>query len=136
MNNILILLIIAAIICCFIGNNGNKEGFYNIMPTEAIDPEYYNINNYPYNYHNWLTVGDPYGVDLNCNNVTYQEIIDWINKYNPHLIYQFVYPYDPSVDISNPIDAPRILKLLLRNVPELCKNLPVLKKCLYNQVRV
>lgn len=112
------------------------EPFYNILPTEIIDPEYVNINNNPDNYKNFMTVGDIYGVDLNCNNTSAIDILQWIQNYNPHILHQYVYKYDPSISVYNPNHTPRVLKMLLRNLPELHKYRRILQRCLYKQIRV
>ena len=113
-----------------------SESFYNILPTELIDSQYKNINEDPFDYQNNLRVGDIYGVDLNCNNVTSPELMAWIQNNNPHLLHQYVYLYDPSIDIHNPIHAPRVLKMLLRNLPAQHPFLPIIRKCFPYRVRV
>ena len=117
-------------------NQANRENFYNILPTELIDGQYNNINEDPYNYNNHLRVGDLRGVDLNCNNVNKEDIIAWIRDNNPHMLHQYVYIYDPSIDINNPIYTPRVLKMLLRNLPEQHPFIPILQKCFPMQVRI
>jgi hypothetical protein len=109
-----------------------KENFYNVIPTEWIDPEYQNINNKPENYfeskkssissshtslQGWETIGDTRGPDMNCNYVTYSSLINWVLKHDPNILYDYVYIDDPSIEIMNPIHAPRVLKMLLRNLP-------------------
>lgn len=112
------------------------EPFYNILPTELIDGQYQNINEDPLDYKLNLRVGDTHGVDLNCNNVTSPELMEWIKNNNPHLLHQYVYLYDPSIDIHNPIHAPRVLKMLLRNLPAQHPFLPIIRKCFPYRVRV
>lgn len=114
----------------------NKENFYNILPTELIDPDYYNINQDPLNYYNHLRVGDTHGVDLNCNNVNLTEILDWIKNNNPDVLYKYVYINDPSIDTENPIYAPRVLKMLLTYLPEQHPYIPILRKCFPYKVRI
>jgi len=127
-----VLVLLIFMCACF----PNKEGFRNILPTELIDPDYVNINNNPYNYRNFMTVGDVYGPDLNCNNVSSIHLLEWIKQYNPHILHQYVYRYDPSINIYNPNHTPRVLKMLLRNLPELHKYRPILQRCLYKKVDV
>ena len=110
--------------------------FYNIRPTDHIDPEYQNINEDPLNYKNYMRVGDVHGVDLNCNNVNMYDILKWIDQDDPELLYHFVYKYDPSISVFNPIHAPRIFKMLLRNLPQKHRYMSILRKCLYKPVRV
>ncbi len=117
-------------------NKKNKENFYNILPTELIDSRYYNINQDPFDYKHHLRVGDIFGTDMNCNNVNIPDLLNWIKNNDPHTLHQYVYLYDPSVNIKNPIHTPRILKMLLRNLPEQHKYIPIIRKCMYKQVRI
>lgn len=110
--------------------------FYNIKPTEEIDPEYINPNEDRHNYYNWMRVGDTLGVDLNCNNVTKCDLLRWIHHDDPTVLHEYVYKYDPSVDINNPLDAPRVFKMLLRNLPQKHRHMSILRKCLPKPVRV
>lgn len=112
------------------------EKFYNIMPTELIDRSYYNINEDPYNYYDKLRVGDIHGVDLNCNNVTMNNILKWIEDNDSDVLYKYVYIYDPSVNIYNPVDAPRVFKMLLMNLPEKHPYLPIVRKCFPSKVKI
>lgn len=114
----------------------SKESFYNILPTELIDSQYQNINEDPFDYKHNLRVGDTRGVDLNCNNVSSEDLMMWIKNNNPHLLHQYVYLYDPSIDINNPIYAPRVLKMLLRNLPTQHPFLPIIRKCFPYRVRI
>ena len=113
-----------------------QESFYNILPTELIDGNYHNINEDPWDYKSNLRVGDLNGVDLNCNNVTNTDIVTWIKENNPNLLHEYVYLYDPSVNIRNPIHAPRVLKMLLRNLPTQHPFLPIIRKCFPYSVRI
>ena len=122
-------------------STGVLEKFYNIVPTEVIDPEFLNPNLDPWAYtvpgmDTYERVGDLYGVDLNCNNVSVPDLIAWIANNNPHLLHQYVLRWDPSINIYNPNDAPRVLKGLLRNLPEQHKFLPIIRKCFPAQIRV
>jgi len=114
----------------------NSESFYNIVPTELIDPQYHNINDDPFDYKGNLRVGDVYGVDLNCNNVTSKDLIAWINNNHPDVLHKYVYIYDPSIEIHNPIYAPRVLKMLLRNLPTQHPFIPIIRKCFPYTVRI
>lgn len=136
-NLILVAIIIISIIIRVLLIQ-NKEQFfvYNIRPTESIDPDYVNINENPDNYYNYQSVGDVYGVDLNCNNVSMQDLLEWIRQDDPNVLYDHVYKYDPSIDILNPLQAPRVFKMLLRNLPQKHKYIPILTKCLYKPVRI
>lgn len=116
--------------------NTLKETFYNIYPTDLIDPVYNNINEDPWDYKKNLRVGDLRGVDLNCNNVDMYDILCWIKDNSPHLLHQYVYRFDPSINIYNPIYAPRVLKMLLRNLPDQHSYLPILRKCFPYRVRI
>lgn len=118
------------------GSMGTTESFYNILPTELIDSEYHNINEDPLDYKKNLRVGDLYGVDLNCNNVNPKDLFMWIRNKNPHLLHQYVYLYDPSINIENPIDAPRVLKMLMRNLPMQHPFIPIIRKCFPYRVRI
>jgi hypothetical protein len=115
-----------------------KEPFvyYNITPTEIIDDDYFNINQDPNNYYFNMRVGDIHGVDLNCNNVNMYDLLRWIEQDDPNVLYNYVYKYDPSINIMNPIHSPRIFKMLLRNLPQKHKYIPILRKCLYKPVRI
>ena len=84
----IILLLLGFFAMKYIYDNGILEGFYNITPTELIDPDYHNINQDPFDYKHHLRVGDLRGVDLNCNNVTVPELFAWIKNNNPHLLHQ------------------------------------------------
>ena len=117
-------------------NSDSRESFYNILPTELIDGKYYNINEDPWDYKHNLRVGDLHGVDLNCNNVSQTDLLMWIKNNNPHLLHQYVYLYDPSIDIHNPVYAPRVLKMLLRNLPTQHPFMPIIRKCFPYRVRV
>ncbi len=114
----------------------NREKFVNIRPTELIDPDYYNINQDPLNYYNYLRVGDTHGVDLNCNNVRMKEIVDWIKNNDPATLYKCVYINDPSIDTDNPIYAPRVLKMLLTYLPEQHPYIPIVRKCFPSKVKI
>lgn len=135
MLKVIILLFVIIILKMAYGKS-ILEGFYNIVPTELLDDEYYNINQDPYDYKNNLRVGDLRGVDLNCNNVSVCDLVSWIKDNNPHLLHQYVYKYDPSIDIMNPIFAPRVLKMLLMNVPIQHPFMPIIRKCFPYQVRI
>jgi hypothetical protein len=110
-------------------NAGLVDRFRNIRPTNVIDPEYINLNEDPGNWVNWSRVGDTRGVDLNCNGVEKQDILKWIANDSIHVLYEYVYRYDPSVSIDNPLHTPRILKLLLRNLPEKHPSRAILRRC-------
>lgn len=135
-NLILIAIVVLSIVWSVFFQNKEKFFVYNIRPTESIDPDYININENPDNYYNFQSVGDVYGVDLNCNNVSMQDLLEWIRQDDPNVLYEFVYKYDPSVDILNPLQAPRVFKMLLRNLPQKHKYIPILTKCLYKPVRI
>lgn len=117
---------------------GTKENFFfsNIKPTEDIDPDYLNPNEDRFNYFNFMRVGDIEGVDLNCNNVSKYDLIRWMVNEEPNIIYDYVYKFDPSIDINNPIDSPRILKMILRNLPQKHRFISILRKCLPKTIRV
>jgi hypothetical protein len=132
----IILLLLGFVMLKYIYDNSLLEGFYNITPTELIDPEYYNINQDPFDYKHHLCVGDLRGVDLNCNNVTVPDLFQWIKNNNPHLLHQYVYKYDPSINIENPIFAPRVLKMLLMNLPTQHPYIPIIRKCFPMKVRI
>lgn len=127
-------VLILLLIVIFIHNKLTVEKFYNILPTELIDKEYYNINEDPLNYYNKLRVGDPYGVDLMCNNVKMIDVLKWIQFNDENTLFQYVYKFDPSINVYNPIDTPRVLKLLLQNLPEQHPYLPIIKRCFPNKV--
>ena len=115
------------------------EHFYfaNIVPTEHIDPEYRNLSEIPDDYNGWLSVGDLRGVDLNCNVISSWDLIKWVAKNNPYILHEYVYRYDPSIDVNNPLHAPRVFKMLLRNLPCTHKLYPlVVRKCSPKPVRV
>jgi len=111
---ILTLLIIGVIVVTF----KPKDFFFNIRPTNEIDPEYVNLNDNPTNYYQYNTIGDALGPDLNCNTVSKRTLMKWIENEDPNFLYEYVYRYDPSININNAIHAPRVLKMLLRNLPE------------------
>lgn len=113
-----------------------SEQFYNIRPTTLIDPMYHNINQDPFDHKTNLRVGDTYGVDLNCNNVTIEDLLAWIERNHPHILHQYVYLYDPSVNIYNPIHSPRVFKELLKNLPQKHPILRIVRKCFPRAIRV
>lgn len=138
-----IIAIIAIIGYLLLFKKAHCEGFYNIVPTELIDPQYQNINN------GFDGINDADGVDLNCNNVRAQDIVMCLGKSDPRILYEYVYRYDPSISLYDPVDAPRVLKQLLRNMPAVpCsfnnKNelpfvnpcLQVLKRCPIEQIQI
>jgi hypothetical protein len=134
------LLFVIAVLGWWMFKEG-KESFYNIVPTEVIDPEFVSPNLDPWSYTTqsggtYQRVGDLYGVDLNCNNVTIPDLVGWIADNNPHLLHQYVLRYDPSINIYNPNHSPRILKGLLRNLPTQHKFLPIIRKCFPAHIRV
>lgn len=116
--------------------SNQMESFYNIYPTELIDNGYTNINNDPFDYNSKLRVGDLHGVDLNCNNVIIPDLLEWIKNNKSNVLYEYVYRYDPSIDISNPIHTPRILKMLMKNLPGQHPILPIIRKCFPYRVRI
>jgi hypothetical protein len=128
-----------------------RESFYNIKPTELIDPEY----RYPVAVEfdpKWPSsqsyvplyerVGDNHGVDLACHNVSLPETAQWIARDDPRLMYEAVLRFDPSVNPYNPDHAPRVLRLLMMNLPSygcqetVDKYLPIVRKCFPAQIRV
>jgi hypothetical protein len=135
-----VLVLLFKVIYDFMFGSSKGEGFYNIRPTTLIDPEYYNINQDPFDYHfkgnGYLRVGDTYGVDLKCGNVTIEDLLAWIERNHPHILHQYVYLYDPSVNIYNPRFTPRVFRELLKNLPEKHPILRILRKCLPRATRV
>lgn len=143
--NVAVAVAVAIVLLLLLFTRGGGravENFYNVVPTEYIDPGFVSDS-----YDRWAhyapgfgdtfkRVGDTYGVDLNCNNVTGDEVIEWIHNSCPQVLYEYVLRYDPSVDIQNPNHTPRALKALLRNLPENHKFLPIVRKCFPRQVRV
>lgn len=140
MNKLLLVVIgivIGIVMVLILYFNSNRyDNFYNIVPTELIDPEYHNINNDSNNYYNYMRVGDTDGIDLNCNNVRAYDILQCIKGSDPHLLYQYVYKYDPSISLFNPIDAPRVLKELLKNLPHQHPCLNIIKRCPISQILI
>ena len=137
----LLLLLTLALLGWWLVENAVLESFYNIVPTEIIDSDYVSPNIDPWAHTvpgmgTFKRVGDLYGVDLNCNNVSTQDLIAWIAQNNPHLLYQYVLRWDPSINIHNPQHAPRVLKGLLQNLPEQHKFLPIVRKCFPAHIRV
>ncbi len=137
---LLLLVVVLSLFIWFMTRKKTKESFFNILPTELIDPQYYT-----------LTEGGGYfdrgsgqeyeqvglgGVDLNCNAVEIRSILHWIRWNDPDVLNRFVFRYDPSADIYNPDDAPRILKCLLRNLPSQHKYVPLIRNCFPVTVRV
>jgi hypothetical protein len=136
LKKIMVFLIVVVAIRFLFNQSKSKEGFYNVRPTTLIDPDYFNINQDPFDYKHYRRVGDLMGVDMNCNNVTIEDLIEWIRRNNPHLLYQYVYLYDPSINIYNPRYSPRVFKELLRNLPQKHPILRIMRKCLPRQVRI
>lgn len=147
---IIVVVVVVAIIALF--NKSYCEGFYNIVPTELIDPQYYydriQIHNNEQITNSQIHNEQP-NYDLNCNNVRAQDIITCLGKSDPRILYEYVYRYDPSISLYDPVDAPRVLKQLLRNMPAIpCsfnnKNklpfvnpcLQVLKRCPIEQIQI
>ncbi len=146
-SKILLLFLVAFLGFWLVSNTQlleTKENFYNIIPTEVIDDEYNNSNIDPWSYYDHAShntyerVGDNYGVDLNCNNVTSNELIAWISHQpdGHDTLNRYVLQWDPSINIHNPNDAPRILKELLRNLPNQHKFLSIIRKCYPQNIRV
>lgn len=139
-NLLLSSIIIFAILYLSFRKNAidNVEPFiyYNITPTEIIDNEYVNINQDPDNYYFNMRVGDTYGVDLNCNNVNVHDLLKWIDQDDPNILNEYVFKYDSSINILNPIHSPRVFKMLLRNLPQKHRLMSILRKCLYKPVRI
>jgi len=132
-----ILILILMAISSISNKSVPKDFFYNVRPLQDIDPEFINPNENPYNYYTFHTIGDAKGVDLNCNGVSKRTLMKWIAHESPDFLYEHVYRYDPSININNPIHAPRVLKMLLRNLPEDHQILrDILKDCRPVQVRV
>lgn len=152
---IVVVVVVVAIIALF--NKSYCEGFYNIVPTELIDPQYYydriQIHNNEQITNSQITNSqipdEQIHDDLNCNNVRAQDIITCLGKSDPRILYEYVYRYDPSISLCDPVDAPRVLKQLLRNMPAIpCsfnnKNklpfvnpcLQVLKRCPIEQIQI
>jgi hypothetical protein len=139
MNIKILLILLILLILYFLWHNimwGRLDHFRNILPTEIIDPNYTNLGNDPGNWFNWARVGDTRGVDLNCNAVEMQDVLKWINGDSPHLLYEYVYRYDPSVSIDNPLHTPRILKMLLKNLPQKHPYRGVFRRCYPNAINV
>jgi hypothetical protein len=117
------------------------ERFANILPTGMIDQEFVSPNEDPLAYYDassnqtYQRVGGG-GVDMNCNDVELRSIIHWIRWNDPAVLNRYVLRDDPSANIDNPNDAPRILKSLLRNLPSQHKYVPILQKCYPVNVRV
>jgi hypothetical protein len=136
-----LLLVVLAVVGFWIVNNTSiMEHFANILPTSLIDPEYISPTAGAAYYdkasnQNYQIVGGG-AVDLNCNNVELRSIIHWIRWNDPTVLNRYVLKYDPSANIDNPNDAPRILRSLLQNLPSQHKYLPILQKCYPVNVRV
>lgn len=133
---LLVVILLAAYWVC----GGNFEQFYNILPTEIIDTEYLNLNQGRAYFdaasgQSYQVVGKG-GVDLNCNAVETRAILHWIRWNDPAVLNHYVFRFDPSANIDNPDDAPRILKMLLRNLPSQHKYVPILSNCFPTTVRV
>jgi hypothetical protein len=147
-----LVLVAVLIFVLFFGKS--KESFYNIVPTENIDPEFRYPGIHEAEPVPFVTiprqgpqlferVGDSAGVDAGCNNVSAREIINWIHREEPRLMYDCVLKYDPSVELGNPYHTPRVLRLLLQNLPSYAnlskvyeKYLPVVRKCFPNDMRI
>lgn len=134
-----LLLLLALALLGWWMSSDNSEQFYNIVPTNVIDRQYQEPTWAYYDdasQQSYAQVGDLFGVDLNCNNVSVDDLIAWIANNNPHLLHQYVLRWDPSINIYNPNHAPRILKGLLRNLPTQHKFLPIIRKCFPAHIRV
>ena len=115
---IIVLILTACAGLCL--TNKSKDFFRNVLPLEVIDPLYYNNNNNPYNYYDNLAISNDYNVDLNCNQVSKRTLLQ-ILKNVPDLDYvlhEYVYRYDPSINVSDPSYTQRALRMLLLNLPE------------------
>lgn len=145
------LVILLAIVVAATLLHISRESFYNIIPTEVIDPEY----RFPVaadvdprwpltggGVPSYERVGDAHGVDLNCHNVDMFEIAKWIAHDDPRLMHEAVLRFDPSINPMNPNHTPRVLKLLMINLPSygcqstVQKYLPIVRKCFPAEVRV
>lgn len=127
MLKVILALLVALLVLKWL--NSSTENFHNIYPTTLIDPEYYNINEDPFDYKKHLRVGGLNDVASFCSDVTMADLLAWIENYHPTMLYECVYKYDPSININNPIHTPRILRGLLTNLPEEHPILRVIKRC-------
>lgn len=126
-----------------------RESFFNIIPTEIIDPEYqyplvadYDITNLPLQPQQYPKLYERVGeADRNCQTVQMKDVLDWIARDEPRIIHECVLRFDPSVDITNPYHATRVLRLIMINLPTFSpqsaqKYLPVLSRCFPKQTQV
>lgn len=126
-----------------------QEGFFNIIPTEVIDPEYqyplitdYDITNLPLQPQQYPKLYERVGeTGRNCQTVRMEDVLDWIARDEPNIIHECVLRFDPSADITNPYHTTRILRLIMMNLPTYSpqsaqKYLPVLSRCFPRQTQV
>lgn len=135
-----------------------RESFYNVIPTNIIDPEYVDLTNetalfVPASSSSSSSLesvlyhlsGQDDQTNLNCGGVTSCDIVSWIANDKPlgdRLLNELVLRFDPSADPLNPNHAPRILRLLMMNLPSYaCRTtanryLPIIQKCYPKLVEV
>lgn len=146
----LIVLFVALII-----HPRKRESFFNVIPTNVIDPEYVDLTNLTALFVPPLKPlassslyhlrGRDDQTDLNCGGVTSCDIVSWIANDRPlgnRMLNELVLRFDPSADPLNPNHAPRILRLLMMNLPSYAcsttanKYLPIIQKCFPKLVQV
>lgn len=149
MKVIVCLVVVLAVVLFWLPQ---REGFYNVVPLENIDPEFEYpcaaetipfLTNPRHGPKLYERVGDSAGVDNGCNHVTAIEVVEWIHRENPKLMYECVLKFDPSAELGNPYHTSRILRLLQQNLPmyanldETCeKYLPIIRKCFPREMRI
>lgn len=116
------------------------EMFRNILPTSDIDQQFISTTDGRAYFdeasgQSYQTINGG-GVDLNCNAVEQRALLSWIRWNDPSVLNHYVLRYDPSANIDNPNDTPRIFKALLKNLPSQHKYVPLLTKCLPGNIRV
>jgi hypothetical protein len=137
---VVIVAFVGLVLHRFYNPDNRRESFFNILPTNVIDPEYVDLTNETALFVQPAGLFSTYcnnndQVDMSCHGVTSENIVSWIANDNPRLLNELVLRFDPSADVMNPNHAPRILRLLMMNLPSYpCrttanKYLPIIIKC-------
>jgi hypothetical protein len=136
--------LIIFVVAVFIHPYKTTETFFNVIPTNVIDPEFIDLNNEnaAFASRGSLASAALYHIsgqsNPDCSGVTPCNIVSWIANDYPlgnRMLNELVLRFDPSADPMNPNHATRILRLLFMHLPSYAcsttakKYLPIIQKC-------
>lgn len=130
--------LIAIVVAVFIHPYKTTERFFNVIPTNVIDPEFIDLNNENASFVSRALYHLSGQSNPDCTGVTPCNIVSWIANDYPlgnRLLNELVLRFDPSADPMNPNHATRILRLLFMHLPSYAcsttakKYLPIIQKC-------